>query len=286
MKSVSDCYTLTNGVQIPCIGLGTWQALDGAAVQNAVKAAISSGYRHIDTAAAYKNETGVGKGIRDSRVPREEIFITSKLQNADHGYQKTVEAFEKTLRHLRVSYLDLYLIHWPNPLPYRDCWEKVNAETWRAFEEFYKDGRIRAIGVSNFHPHHLDAIMQTATIAPMVNQIRLCPGDYKTEIIEYCRKNNILAEAYSPLGGSGSANLLHAPPLLELAKKYKKKPAQICIKWCLQNGFLPLPKSVTSQRIEENMDVFDFTLEESDIALLSELTGYPDPFPHPDQAHF
>jgi diketogulonate reductase-like aldo/keto reductase len=202
-SSLTDCFTLVNGVKIPCVGFGTWQTPDGDATRDAVKAAVASGYRHIDGAAVYGNEKSVGRALKDCGVPRGEIFVTSKLFNTERGYEKTKAAFEKTLKDLQLDYLDLYLIHWPNPVKLRDSWEAYNADTWRAFEELYKAGKIRAIGVSNFHGHHLDALEKTATVKPMVNQIRLCPGDTKDAVVETSRARGMLVEAYSPFGGSG-----------------------------------------------------------------------------------
>ncbi|MDD2213899.1 MAG: aldo/keto reductase [Oscillospiraceae bacterium] len=270
MKSASDTYTLTNGVKIPCIGFGTWQTPDGEVCVAAVKAALAAGYRHIDTAQGYGNEASVGQAVRESGIPREDLFITSKLTNSEHGYDKTLAAFEGSLQKLGLDYLDLFLIHWPNPIAFRDHWEDANAGTWRAFEELYRAGRIRAIGVSNFRPHHLDTLLKTAEIAPMVNQIRLCPGDTQDTVVQDCRSRHIQLEAYSPLG-VGKA--LQAPEIQALAQKYGKSPAQICLRWSLQNGFLPLPKSVTPARIRENLQVFDFELAAGDMQTISALKG-------------
>jgi diketogulonate reductase-like aldo/keto reductase len=283
MKSLNDYYILNNGVQIPCIGFGTWQMADGKEAENAVEFAIQIGYRHIDGAAAYENEKSIGRAIKASGIAREQLFITSKLMNTEHSYEKTKAAFQKTINELQTDYLDLYLIHWPNPVEYRNIWEKSNAETWKAFEELYKAGKIRAIGVSNFYTHHLDALLKTVEIKPMVNQIRLCPGDVKDKLVEVCRTQSLLLEAYSPLGGSSTSSLLKVPLILELAKKYGKVASQICVRWSLQNGFLPLPKSVTSAHITANAQVFDFELSPEDMTKLNNLKGYPDPFPHPDK---
>ena len=263
-------YTLANGVQIPVIGLGTWQTPDDVTGYQAVLSALQLGYRHIDTAQGYRNEDIVGRAVKDSGIPREEIFITSKLDNPNHGYDNTMHSFEGTLEQLGTNYVDLFLIHWPNPLQYRETWQQTNAETWKAFEELYHAGKIRAIGVSNFRQHHINEIMKTAEIAPMVNQIRLCPGETQDELVAYCKERNILLEAYSPLG---TGQIFKVPEMQALAEKYQKSIAQICIRWSLQMGFLPLPKSVTAERIRENMDVFGFELAEDDVRLIAGLTG-------------
>lgn len=270
MKSLTDTYTLKNGVEIPCIGLGTWQVPDGEIAYRAVRDALSLGYRHIDTAAIYGNEASVGRAVRESGIPREEIFVTSKLWNTVRGYEETKKAFEETLGRLGLEYLDLYLIHWPNPVGFRSRWQEANAETWRAMEELYKAGRIRAIGISNFHEHHIDALLKTAEIAPMVNQIRLCPGDTKDALVAYCRKHGMLLEAYSPFG-TGKA--LQVPELQEMAAKYGKTVAQLLVRWSLQMGFLPLPKSTKAERIRENADVFDFEVDEDDVLYIAGMKG-------------
>lgn len=271
-------YTLSNGVQIPEIGFGTWQTPNDEIGVNAVKSALNCGYRHIDTAQGYGNEAVVGRAVQESDVPREEIFITSKLDNPNHGYDNTMRSFEQTLKNLRTDYLDLFLIHWPNPLQYRDIWQKTNAETWKAFEELYEAGKIKAIGISNFREHHINELMKTAKIAPMVNQMRLCPGCVQEEMVAFCRERDMLLEAYSPLG---TGKIFTVPEMQALSKKYGKSIAQICIRFCLHMGWLPLPKSVTDIRIKENINVYDFELSEDDVRLIAGLTdcvgGYPDP---------
>ncbi|MDR1570411.1 MAG: aldo/keto reductase [Oscillospiraceae bacterium] len=269
-KSLTDCYVLSNGVNIPCIGFGTWQVENGDGAVAAVKSALQSGYRHIDTAEGYGNEESVGRAVKESGVPREKIFITSKLTNNMHGYENTLEAFEKTMADLDTGYLDLFLIHWPNPIKFRGNWREANAGSWKAFEELYKAGRIRAIGVSNFHPHHIDELMKNADVAPMVNQIRLCPGCTQDAVVDYCKSNGILVEAYSPLG---IGKVFEVPEMREFAKKYGKSVAQICVRWSIERGYLPLPKSVTPARIKENADVFDFELSPQDIQTIAGLTG-------------
>jgi diketogulonate reductase-like aldo/keto reductase len=270
MKSLTDCFTLNNGVEIPCVGFGTWQAANGEETLSAVKEALKAGYRHVDTAAAYGNEESVGRAIQESGVPRKEIFVTSKCPNHMHGYENTVAAFEDTMKKLKLDYLDLYLIHWPNPLKFRSNWQEANAGTWKAFEEFLKAGRVRSIGISNFRPHHIDALLKTAETAPQVNQIRLCPGDTADETVDYCRKKDILLEAYSPLG---TGDIFKVPQIQELAKKYSRSIAQVCIRWSLQREYLPLPKSVTPGRIAENAKVFDFELSREDVELIAGLKG-------------
>lgn len=283
MKSLTDCYKLANGVEIPCIGFGTWQSPDGDVCVSSVLSAIEAGYRHIDTAQGYGNEESVGIAVKKSGVDRKDLFITSKLHNNDHGYENTLAAFEKTMKKLDMDYLDLFLIHWPNPIAYRDHWQEANAGTWKAFEELYTAGRIRAIGISNFHPRHIEELMKTATVAPMVNQIRLCPGDTQDEVVDYCRSKNILLEAYSPLG---VGKIFEVPEMKALAAKYGKSIAQICIRWSLQRGYLPLPKSVTPARIKENAEVFDFELEAADVQLIADMKGIVGYSKDPDTTTF
>ncbi|WP_347128448.1 aldo/keto reductase [Neglectibacter timonensis] len=270
MKALTDCYTLANGVKIPCIGFGTWQTPNGKVAVSSVLSALEAGYRHIDTAQGYGNEESVGIAVKQSGIDRKELFLTSKLTNSEHGYEKTLAAFETTLEKLGTDYLDLFLIHWPNPIAFRDHWQEANAGTWKAFEELYRSKRIRAIGISNFRPRHMEELSRTAEIAPMVNQIRLCPGDTQDEVVEYCRAHNILLEAYSPLG---VGKIFEVPEMKALAEKYQKSIAQICIRWSLQRGYLPLPKSVTPSRIRENTQVFDFELDSSDVQLIADLKG-------------
>lgn len=261
MKHIQDSFTLHGKVNIPCVGLGTWQSPDGEAVATAVEAAIKAGYRHIDTAAVYENEKGVGTGIRNAGIPREEIFVTSKLWNSERGYDKTMRAFEQSLDDLGLDHLDLYLIHWPAIARQFDNWEQINKDTWRAFIDLYKAGRIRAIGVSNFQPKHLNALMDMEII-PSINQIEYHPGVMQQETVDFCNKNGILIEAWSPLG---TGKMLNNQTLLGIAAKYNKSVAQLCIRWCLQHNTLPLPKSITPSRIVENANVFDFSIDDADM---------------------
>lgn len=226
--SLKDTYKLANGVEIPVVGFGTWQTPSGEVAEESVLAALKAGYRHIDTAAAYGNEESVGKGIKASGVPREELFITTKLWNKHHSYALAKQAIEDSLTKLGVDYLDLYLIHWPNPIDFRENWEQANAEAWRAMEEAVEAGKIRAIGVSNFRPHHLDALLKTAKIKPVVNQIFLNPSDLQPEVVAYNDAHDILSEAYSPLG---TGKIFDVPELKEVADKYNKTVAQVVLRW-------------------------------------------------------
>jgi len=283
MQSLTSTYHLSNGVTIPIVGFGTWQMEDGPTTVHAVHTAIETGYRHIDTAAAYQNEGSVGKAIRESGLARSDVFLTTKLQNRDHGYQATHDAFKRSLQALGVSYLDLYLIHWQNPIAFRDRWQTVNAETWRAFEELYEAGLVRSIGVSNFRPHHLETLSQSARIIPMVNQIRLCPGDVDLKTVDYSRAQNIQLEAYSPLG---TGLVFDVPDLQSVAQKKNRTIAQIALRWSLQKGFLPLPKSTTPARIVENAYVFDFELTQEEINQIDNLTDCCDQALDPDKTNF
>ncbi len=273
---------LNNGYMIPEIGYGTWQSPDSEVTVNGVKAAIACGYRHIDTAAAYKNEESVGEGIKESGIARKDLFVTSKVWNTQRGYEKTIVAFEKTLSDLDLDYLDLYLIHWPASKKDYENWEEINLETWRAMTDLYKAGKIKAIGVSNFKPHHLEALMKTE-VKPMVNQIEFHPGFMQEETVKYCRDNGILVEAWSPLG---TGRMLTNPDLQEIASHYGKSVAQICIRWCIQHDVLPLPKSVTPSRIEENSNVFDFEINAEDMQRIDALENFGGSGLDPDEVDF
>ncbi|MDS9282505.1 aldo/keto reductase [Streptococcus pneumoniae] len=254
-----NTYQLNNGAEIPVLGFGTFKAKDGEEAYRAVLEALKAGYRHIDTAAIYQNEESVGQAIKDSGVPREEMFVTTKLWNSQQTYEQTRQALEKSIEKLGLDYLDLYLIHWPNPKPLRenDAWKTRNAEVWRAMEDLYQEGKIRAIGVSNFLPHHLDALLETATIVPAVNQVRLAPGVYQDQVVAYCREKGILLEAWGPFG---QGELFDSKQVQEIAANHGKSVAQIALAWSLAEGFLPLPKSVTTSRIQANLDCFGIEL--------------------------
>lgn len=278
MQSLTDTFTLANGVQIPCVGFGTWQTDDA---RPSTLAAIQAGYRHIDTADVYGNEETVAAAVRESGVPREDLFITTKLWNANRGYETTLAAFDESMRKLGTDYVDLYLIHWPaNALQFAN-WAELNAETWRAFEDLYDAGKIKAIGLSNFTVPYIEELKKTWRIVPMANQIEFHPGYRQEETFAYCQRHNILVEAWSPLG---SGRLLLDPQLTQIANEYGVTVAQLCVHWCLQQGVLPLPKSVTSARIAENADVFGFEIAENDITAINAMveTGFSGM--HPDTA--
>lgn len=278
-----NSYTLSNNVTIPELGFGTWQTPDCDVAVASVKKALEVGYRHIDTAQGYKNEASVGQAIKESGIPREELFLTTKLWNANHSYDLVMSSFEESLEKLQTDYIDLFLIHWPNPVAFRDNWQTANAETWRAFEELYQAGKIKAIGVSNFLPHHFEELKKTATIFPMVNQIFLAPGELQEEVVTYCHEHDVLLEAYSPLG---TGKIFDVPEMKALAEKHQKSIAQVALRWSLQHGFLPLPKSVTPSRIEENIHVFDFELSEEDMNTIDQLDGVVGKATNPDTTGF
>lgn len=268
--SLTDTYTLANGVKIPIVGFGTWQTPDGEVAEKSVIEALKAGYRHIDTAAAYGNEESVGRGIAKSGVAREDIFVTTKLWNANHSYELAKKAIDESLNKLGLDYLDLYLIHWPNPKEFRDHWEEANQQTWKAMEEAVDEGKIRALGISNFLPHHIDSLLETARIKPVVNQIFLNPSDRQEEVVTYNQTHDILSEAYSPLG---TGKIFSIPELKDIAEKYNKTIAQVVLRWSLQHEFLPLPKSVHAERIVENAQLFDFELSKEDMAAIDQLEG-------------
>ncbi len=266
--TLQDTCTLRNGVKIPWLGFGTYKTPEGEVAEASVLAALKAGYRHIDTAAFYGNEVSVGRAIRRSGIPREEIFVTTKVWNTERGYEKAKASILASLDRLGLDYVNLCLIHWPAIPKQFDNWEDINLDTWRAFIELHSLGKIRAIGVSNFKPRHLEALMKTE-VKPMVNQIECHPGQPQNETIAYCQANGILVEAWSPMG---RGKLLDHPLLTEMAARYGVSVAQLCIRWCLQRGIVPLPKSVTPDRIRENAKVFDFSIAEEDMAIL---TGMP-----------
>ncbi|MFF5104210.1 aldo/keto reductase [Streptomyces sp. NPDC000134] len=272
MSSQVPPIVLNNGVEMPQLGFGVWQVPDDEA-EKAVATALESGYRSIDTAAIYGNEKGTGRAIAAAGVPREDLFVTTKLWNAEQGYDSTLRAFDASLEKLGLEYVDLYLIHWP--LPARDRY----VDTYKAFEKLLADGRARAIGVSNFLPEHLERLAGETSVVPAVNQIELHPHLQQQAAREYHAEHGIATEAWSPLG-SGKG-ILEVPAIVAIGRKHGRTPAQIVLRWHLQLGNIVIPKSVTPSRIKENIEVFDFRLDDEDLAAISALnedrrTG-PDP---------
>lgn len=286
MNRLADTFVLSNGRGIPCIGLGTWQTASGEEAVEAVSCAIKMGYRHIDGAAIYGNERSVGKGvalgIREAGISREELFVTSKLWNTERGYDRTLDAFEKTLADLGLDYLDLYLIHWPAAAHQFDDWQAINRDTWRAFEKLYHEGRVRSIGVSNFLRHHLEPLM-TADVAPMVDQLEFHPGFMQTDIVSYCQHNGVQVEGWSPLG---RGKLLTDGRMVQIAERYGVSTAQLCVRWALQHDVLPLPKSTHEQRIRENADVFGFKITAQDMDAIDVLPFMGGSGSSPDEVDF
>ncbi|BAI86910.2 hypothetical protein BSNT_09856 [Bacillus subtilis subsp. natto BEST195] len=273
--SLKDTVKLHNGVEMPWFGLGVFKVENGNEATESVKAAIKNGYRSIDTAAIYKNEEGVGIGIKESGVAREELFITSKVWNEEQGYETTLAAFEKSLERLQLDYLDLYLIHWPGKDKYKD--------TWRALEKLYKDGKIRAIGVSNFQVHHLEELLKDAEIKPMVNQVEFHPRLTQKELRDYCKAQGIQLEAWSPLM---QGQLLDNEVLTQIAEKHNKSVAQVILRWDLQHEVVTIPKSIKEHRIIENADIFDFELSQEDMDKIDALNKDERVGPNPDELLF
>ena len=258
---MSPLVTLNNGVRIPQLGFGVYQ-ISPVSVREATLAAVEAGYRHIDTAAAYANEKGVGQAVSDCGLARDQIFITTKLRNADQGYENTLSAFETSRRSLGVEVVDLYLIHWPYVL------HDLYVDSWKAMEKLYADGAVRAIGVSNFLKPNLDRVLTEGSVVPAVNQFELHPSFQQSDLSAYSRTNNIAIESYSPLGRGRDVD--HAV-VLAIAANHDKTPAQVILRWHVQNGFILIPKTVTPARMSENIDIFDFSLTDAEMAAISGL---------------
>ncbi|MEF9951775.1 MAG: aldo/keto reductase [Clostridium sp.] len=273
MLNITSYTTLNNGVKMPILGFGTYKVDNGNTVIQSVKEALNIGYRSIDTASFYNNEEGVGIALKESGLKREEIFLTSKVWNSDQGYEKTLDAFHRTLKNLQTTYLDLYLIHWPTPL---------FGETWRALEELYRNGYIRSIGVSNFTIDHLKSLLETAEIPPMVNQVEFHPLLVQNELIEFCKNQSIQLEAWSPLM---RGRVFDIPLLQDLAKKYNKTISQIVLRWDIQMGVVTIPKSTTPERIIENSSIFDFELSNEDVLKIQNLDKGVRVGSHPDKIY-
>ncbi|MBY0200368.1 aldo/keto reductase [Priestia megaterium] len=279
MKNLQDTVTLHNGVKMPGFGLGVFKVEEGPELVNAIKVAMKHGYRSIDTAAIYGNEEGVGQGIREglkeAGISRENVFVTSKVWNADLGYDATISAYETSLKKLGLDYLDLYLIHWPVEGKYK--------EAWRALETLYKEGKVKAIGVSNFQAHHLKDLMEDAEIKPVINQVEYHPRLTQKELQAFCEKHHIQLEAWSPLM---QGELLDNEVLTEIANKHNKSVAQVILRWDVQNGIITIPKSTKEHRIVENASIFDFELTKEEIESIDELNQNHRVGPDPDNFDF
>lgn len=279
MKNIYDTYTLSNGVKIPCVAYGTYKAKDenGADI---IAAAVEEGYRYFDTASYYETEEYVAEAIRRSKLPREDFFIATKLWKEEMGYEEALAACERSLKRLNTDYIDLYLIHWPKPTPDCENWKQLDIDTWRALEKLYKEGKVRAIGVSNFLPHHLDNILKNCEIKPMVDQIEYHAGYTQEATVQYCKQNNILVQAWSPIS---RGRIFHDITLIELAKKYQVSVAKLALRFIIQNGIVPLPKAASRERMRENMDLFDFEISDEDMKRINTIPQVGWSGEHPDR---
>ena len=284
MSNVANAFvTLNNGVKMPQLGLGVWKIPPGAVTEKAVNWALQAGYRHIDTAMLCMNEESVGKAVRESDVPREQVFVTTKLWNSDHGYDETMIGFEMSRKRLGLDYVDLYLIHWPKSIETIKKEGKKYLDSWRAFEKLYAEKKVRAIGVSNFNIHHLEDIFAMCKVAPMVNQIELHPLNNQQKLRQYCKEHGIQVEACSPLGGG---QLLLDNKLASIPEKYHRTVAQVILRWELQHNIVVIPKSVRRERIESNANVFDFELSAEDMAQIDAMNTNTRYGADPDTAPF
>lgn len=282
MESIYDCFKLNNDMKIPCVGFGTYKAAEGNNVE-VLKTAIEAGYRYFDTASFYQTEDFLGQAIRESNLPREDFFLVSKMWKDEMGYQQTKDALEKSLKKLGTDYLDIYLIHWPRPSADCENWKELDLETWRAMEELQKEGKIRGLGLSNFLPHHIKNILENGTVKPVVNQLELHPGYMQQAAVQYCKEHGIQMQAWSPIG---RRRILEDGLILELAGKYQVSPAQLCLRFLLQNDIIPLPKSSSMERMKQNMDLFHFEISEEDVSRLATMpqAGWSGEHPDPELA--
>ena len=271
-------YILNNGVEIPAVAFGTYKAADGKSA-DVIRTAIEAGYRYFDTASFYGTETYLAEAVRESGISRDEIFIASKLWKTEMGYDNVKKAFERTLENLETDYLDLYLIHWPLPEPGYKEWKQLDKETWRAMEELYQEGKIRAIGLSNFLPHHIENILEDCTVRPAVDQIEYHPGYSQEAVVQYCKERDILVQAWSPIGRQ---RVLTEGLVQELAEN-GVSPARICLKFAVQRGIIPLPKSSSMERMKDNLDLYSFEMEQEDIWRLATMPQAGWSGEHPDR---
>lgn len=278
MKEISTlqgAWKLHNGVEMPYFGLGVFKSQEGKEVIQSVKYALDAGYRHIDTAAIYQNETGVGQAIRNSSVHRDEIFVTSKVWNSEQGYDSTLNAFDATMDRLGLEQLDLYLVHWPVKGKYKD--------TWKALEHLYKEGHVKAIGVSNFLVHHLEDLLESVEIVPMVNQVEFHPYVVQQKLLDFCKQHQIQFEAWSPIM---QGRIFEIKEIVQLAEKYNKNAVQLVLRWNLQKGVITIPKSVKKERIISNAEIFDFEISDEDMKLIDSLDKNQRVGPDPDNFNF
>lgn len=279
MKSIYDTYTLNNGVKIPCVAYGTYKAADenGADI---IAAAVEEGYRYFDTASFYETEEYVAEAIRRSGLPREDFFIATKLWKEEMGYEEALAAFERSAKRLNTDYIDLYLIHWPKPTADYQDWKQLDIDTWRALEKLYKEGKVHAIGLSNFLPHHLDNILENCEIKPMVNQIEYHAGYTQEATVQYCKQHDILVQAWSPIS---RGRIFHDVTLVELAEKYQVSVPKLALRFCIQNGIVPLPKAASRERMRENMNLFDFEISDEDMKRINTIPQVGWSGEHPDR---
>lgn len=279
LTNIHDTYTLNNGVKLPWAAFGTYKAAQGNNVE-ILKMAIDSGYRYFDTASFYGTEEYLGQAIKMSGIPREEFFIASKMWKDEMGYEEAKKAFAGSLKKLGTDYLDLYLIHWPLPQPGHETWKALDIETWRALEELYEEGRVRAIGLSNFLPHHIENLLENCRVKPMADQLEFHPGYTQEAAVRYCQEHGILVQAWSPIG---RGRVLEDELIAGMASKYGVSPAQICLRYALQRDVLPLPKSSSEERMRQNQDLFSFEISGEDMYRIDTMpqTGWSGE--HPDR---